>query len=187
MASAGSDFVTVDMRGLKAALVERARSDGISVSALVRGAVAARLGLEPAISEKVRVQQSTVRLSVRLSPSDASRLQANAAEAGLSRGSYLGQLMASTQPLLGAAERSALTDAIVSSNKEVSALNRNVRHLTELLSRGSVRAAQEYRAMLDTVAVDVRRHLALVGAGLRVLLTASRQGGRAVRLEKELT
>jgi hypothetical protein len=39
------DFVTVDMRGLKAALVARAEAQRVSVSVLVRGAVARDLGL----------------------------------------------------------------------------------------------------------------------------------------------
>jgi hypothetical protein len=190
MAWSTVDLVTVDMRRLKAALVERARMDGISLSAWVRGAVAARLGLAGSLqfarSNELQTEEATVRLSVRLSPADADRFQANAAEAGLSRGDYLRQLMATTQSPLSAVERSALTRAIVSSNEEVSALNRNVRHLTELLSRGSVRAAQEYRATLDTLALDVRRHLVLVGRGLAVLLAGSRHRARVIELEKEL-
>ena len=39
------DFVTVDMRGLKAALVTRAHAERVSVSVLVRGAAARDLGL----------------------------------------------------------------------------------------------------------------------------------------------
>jgi hypothetical protein len=38
-------FVTFDMRGLKAALVARARAQRVSVSVLVRDAVARHLGL----------------------------------------------------------------------------------------------------------------------------------------------
>jgi hypothetical protein len=182
-------FVNVDMRGLKAALVERAHSDGISVSALVRGAVAARLGLgsspAPAISNALQADEETVRLSVRLSPSQARCFEANAEEAGLSRGKYVAQLMADVQPL-NSAERSALTAAIVASNEAVSALNRNVRHLTELLSRGSVKPAQEYRAMLDTIGADVRRHLSLVGAGLQVLLPGLPARALNSKREKEL-
>lgn len=39
------DFVTVEMRGLKAGLVARAQAQRVSVSELVRGAVARDLGL----------------------------------------------------------------------------------------------------------------------------------------------
>jgi hypothetical protein len=179
------------MRGLKARLVERARRDGISVSALVRGAVAARLGLaiepERAPASAIQAEEGTVRLSLHLSSFQATSFEASAAAAGLSRGNYLATLMANAPQLPSAAERSALTAAIVGSNEQVSALNRNVRHLTELLSRGSVQAAQQYRAMLDTLGGDVRRHLALVGAGLQVLLTHSRQPAQAVEPDKELS
>jgi len=177
MAFVSPEFVNVDMRGLKAALVERAHSDGISVSALVRGAVAARLGLGSSsastLPDSLQAEdERAVRLSVRLSQPEAECFEANAAAAGVSRGKYLAQLMADVQPL-NAAERAALTAAIVASNETVSTLNRNVRHLTELLSRGSVKAALEYRAMLDTLDGDVRRHLSLVGAGLQVVLPGS--------------
>ncbi len=45
MNTTAHDFVTVDMRGLKAALVARAQGQRVSVSVLVRGAVARDLGL----------------------------------------------------------------------------------------------------------------------------------------------
>ena len=190
MASSAADLVTVDLHGLKAALVDRAHRDGISVSALVRSAVAARLGLGSSSAPTIPAapqakEEGAVRLSVRLSPSHAKCFEANAAEAGLSRGKYVAQLMADVQPL-NATERSALTAAIVASNEAVSALNRNVRHLTELLSRGRVGAAQEYRAMLDTLGADVRRHLSLVGAGLQVLLPGSHSRALTAKHGKEL-
>ena len=45
MNTSSHNFVTVDMRGLKAAMVERALTERVSVSVLVRGAVARELGL----------------------------------------------------------------------------------------------------------------------------------------------
>jgi hypothetical protein len=66
------DFVTVDMRGPKAALVMRARSDRVSVSVLVRSAVARDLGLaesgerSPAAPSASAPNGSTVKLSIRL-------------------------------------------------------------------------------------------------------------------------
>jgi hypothetical protein len=46
MSPVSQEFVTVDMRGLKAALVERSRVDRVSVSSLVRAFVARGLGQE---------------------------------------------------------------------------------------------------------------------------------------------
>jgi hypothetical protein len=44
-------FVTVDMRGLNAALVARAQAERVSVSVLVRGAVAREIGLVEVAAE----------------------------------------------------------------------------------------------------------------------------------------
>jgi hypothetical protein len=53
MSNASRDFVSVDMRGMKAALVALARTRRVGVSAVVRTAVARELGLEgsPDLSE----------------------------------------------------------------------------------------------------------------------------------------
>ena len=59
--------------------------------------------------------------------------------------------------------------ALIASSAEISTLSRNLHHLTSLLRQGSVRAAQEYREMLDTVADDVREHLTLASAVLAEL------------------
>ena len=52
MTSSSHDFVTVDMRGLKAALVARAQAERVSVSAVVRRAVQRELGLADAPAER---------------------------------------------------------------------------------------------------------------------------------------
>ena len=48
MASASNDFVTADLRGMKAALSARARATGLGLSSLVRSAVAKELDLHGA-------------------------------------------------------------------------------------------------------------------------------------------
>ncbi|MGH8265049.1 MAG: hypothetical protein ACRET4_16340, partial [Steroidobacteraceae bacterium] len=48
--------------------------------------------------------------------------------------------------------------ALIASSAELSTLGRNIRHLSSLLRQGDVRPALEYRAMLDTLAGDVRGH-----------------------------
>ena len=52
MNTTAHDFVTVDMRGLKAALVARAQAERVSVSVLVRGAVAREIGLDKAAADQ---------------------------------------------------------------------------------------------------------------------------------------
>ena len=78
MNTTAHDFVTVDMRGLKAALVARAQAQRVSVSVLARGAVARDLGLA-LDSEARRVDGPTsspssavsVKLSIRMTSDEA--------------------------------------------------------------------------------------------------------------------
>lgn len=51
--------------------------------------------------------------------------------------------------------------ALVASSAELSALSRNLHHLTALLRQGDARPALEYRRMLDTLGGDIRVHLGI--------------------------
>ena len=167
------DFVTVDMRGLKAALVARAQAERVSVSVLVRGAVTHELGLNesPETDRKVDLSiaasaSTTVKLSIRFTLAEAAQLAAGARAAGLSRGAYLAGLIGGVAALSGGASRADHLAALVASSAELSTLSRDVHHLTSLLRQGNVRAAQEYRERLDTLAGDVRSHLSLASGVL---------------------
>jgi hypothetical protein len=173
------DFVTVDMRGLKAALVARAQAQRVSVSALVRSAIERELGLaygshEPASQMSASAAPSPmVKLSIRLTTAEAEQLDAGAQRAGLSRGAFLAGLLANVPSLSGdASGRLDCLAALTASSAELSTLSRDVRHLTSLLRHGEVRAAQEYRRMLDTLGDDVRAHLTLAASVLAELRPA---------------
>ena len=167
------DFVTVDMRGLKAALVARAQAQRASVSELVRGAIARQLDLtegsdadRAADAPATGSLSTTVKLSIRFTPAEAARLSAGARAAGLSRGAYLAGLIDGVAALSGGASRADHLAALIASSAELSTLSRDIHHLTSLLRQGNVYAAQEYRGRLDTLAGDVRRHLALAAGVL---------------------
>src|SRR5438309_8570501 len=154
----------------------------MSVSALVRDAVAARLDQGRAVrargsTDQVLLDEYTVRLIVRLFAREARQFTDGAQRAGLSRGAYLVELMQADAKSSTAGQRTAQIAAVVESNANVATLSRNIRHLVALLGQGSVRAAQEYRTMLDGLEGDVRRHLALV-AHLASTLPKPRQRGR---------
>jgi hypothetical protein len=170
MNTSSHDFVTVDMRGLKAALVARARAQRVSVSVLVlvlvRGAVARdlrlALGAEPppsAASVGAASKVAWVKLSIRLTPEEAERLAAGARAAGLSRGAYLAGLVADVPVLTTGASRADHLAALVASSAELLTLSRNIHHLTTLLRQGEFGPARVYREMLDTLAGDIRSHL----------------------------
>ena len=168
MKTPSHDFVTVDMRGLKAALVMRAQAERASVSVVVRRAVERELGLIHA-ARRPDVDgapaASTIKLSIRLTGAEAQQLVAGARRAGLSRGAFLAGLVAGVPSVVdGAAGRPDYLAALNASCAEISTLSRNLHHLTALLRQGQARAAQEYRRMLDTLGNDVRAHLGLASA-----------------------
>jgi hypothetical protein len=178
------DFVTVDMRGLKAALVARAQSQRVSVSALVRAAVERELGLVDASAEPDGVMRaaasagSIVKLSIRLTSGEAEQLDAGARQAGLSRGAFLAGLLANVPSLSGGSgSRLECLAALTASSAELSTLSRDINRLTALLRKGEVRAAQEYRRLLDTLGDDVRAHLSLA-AGVLADLRPARPAAR---------
>jgi hypothetical protein len=178
------EFVTVDMRGLKAALAARAQAERVSLSLVVRRAVERELGLVDAVRESdaestVARFGATVKLSIRLTSAEAQKLAAGARRTGLSRGAYLAGLLAGAPSLdAGSASRPECLAALNASCAELSTLSRNLHHLTALLRQGQVTAAREYRAMLDTIGGDVRQHLQMA-AGLLAELRPPRSTGVA--------
>jgi len=176
MNTTAPDFVTVDMRGLKAALVARAHAQRVSVSALVRGAVARELGVDQAEGQgevagggAVVSRAAPVKLSIRMTADEARQLAAGARNAGLSRGAYLAGLVAGVPALSASSSRSDHLTALRASSAELSTLSRNIHRLTALLRQAEVDAARPYRQALDSVAADVRRHLELAAGVLCAL------------------
>ncbi|MCE9658290.1 MAG: hypothetical protein K8R60_06985 [Burkholderiales bacterium] len=161
------DFVSVDMRGMKAALVAHARARRVGVSTIVRAAVARELGLErPLDSPEARAgafAPEVVKVSIRLSSAEAAQLAAGAREAELSRGAYVGALVSGVAVL---SRRKDHLAALTASCGELAVLSRNIHHLTALLRHGSLRAAEEYREMLDSLKGEVRRHLKVAADAL---------------------
>jgi hypothetical protein len=168
------------LRGLKDALVARAAAERVDVSVVVRRAVERELGVTTATNEPAGGPISppaaggSVKLSIRLTSAVAAQLAAGAARAGLSRSAFVAGLLAEV-PLLvsGSADRPDLLAALNASCAELSTLTRNLHHLTTLLRQGQVRAAMEYREMLDTLGGDVREHLE-IAAGLLADLRPAR-------------
>jgi hypothetical protein len=164
------DFVTVDMRGLKPALLAWAHAQGLSVSAVVRSAIAGTLGVEESAPAREYASVSmpadvAVKISIRIPAGDAHLLAVRARRACLSRGAYLQELLAGTPQGDGPARGEQLR-ALVACNTELAALSRSIRHLTLLLAQGAVRAVQEYRPMLETLDADLRAHVGVASAVL---------------------
>ena len=172
MAPTSRDRISVDLRGLRAALFEQARTRGVSPSDLVRAVLATALDhAAPSLTERsapgtAASSEDRVRLSLRMSRSDALATIRAARVAGLSPGAYVAGLIAGVPVLTSGATRADHLASLIASSAELSTLSRNLHRLTSLLRQGSVSAAREYRDMLDTVADDVRDHLTLASATL---------------------
>ena len=167
------DFVTVEMRGLKAALVARAQAQRVSVSELVRSAVARDLGLSVVEGEPQGVEvphgvrhAASVKLSIRMTAEEAAQLAAGARAAGLSRGAYLAGLVAHV-PVLTAGATWVEHIAILSeSTAELATLSRNLYQLSTLLRGVEDESSRPLRLKLDTLARDVSQHLDLASCAL---------------------
>jgi hypothetical protein len=190
MSTSSHHFVTVDLRGFKAALTARAQAQRVSVSVLVRAAVARDLGLaleaerqQTAASVGAASKVAYVKLSVRMTSDEAERLSAGARAAGLSRGAYLAGLIADVPLLATGASRAERLATLVTSCSELSTLSRNLHHLTTLLRQGEVGPARAYREMLDTLARDIRSHLVLASGVLADLRPRGRSTGAAQQPE----
>ena len=165
MAPSSRDRLSVDLQGLKAALVERARLAGTSPSSWVRTTLAESLG-GPAGpfdgSRPPRLQArdaSRVRLTLRMSRADASAVLAAARLAGLPPGDFVADLLAGQPVPMPASDRAETVGALIAACAELSTFSRNLSHLVSLLRQGAFRPAEEYRPMLTTLSIDVREHL----------------------------
>ena len=184
MNTSSHDFVTVEMRGLKASLVARAQAQRVSVSELVRSAVARDLDLSVVEGEPQSVEvphgaehTASVKLSIRMTAMEAGQLAAGARAAGLSRGAYLAGLVAHVPVLTGGVSRVEHIAALSESTAELATLSRNLHLLSTLLRRGDDESSKPLRLMLNTLARDVRQHLDLASSALADLQPRSRSAG----------
>lgn len=185
MAPSSRDRLSVDLRGLKAALFDQAKATGVSPSCLVRTLLVQ--GLKPVDGAHVALVPShrpagddKVRISIRLTATEAKALTQAAHAAELPVGAFLVRLLGgiSPVPVLGAGSARA---ALAASCAELSSLTRALRHLTDLLRHGDIQAAVKYRTALDSAANDIRTHLRLASQVLEDLRPDLRRAQAAHR------
>ena len=161
----GRDRISVDLRGFGPAVAARAAARAISVSELVREALARDVALNDAVRAPAVVVAhhagDSVRLSLRMTREQALTLRRCAQAAALATGAYIAALVAREPSVSSRAPRADAAAALVSSCSVLAVLARDLRHLTQLLGQGEIQAAQEYRARLDEVAGTVQSHLRL--------------------------
>lgn len=184
METKSRERISVDLQGLKPALLARSRDQGVSPSELVRKALEQALGVPIEAGQGVdlrprpRRSGDRARLCLRMGHQDAMAVLAAAKRAGMSPGDYVANLVAGVPVLLNGGSRSEHLAALTASNSHMSDLSRNIHALTRLLTQANVAQARGYRDMLDTLDGDVRRHLELAAGALAEL----RGLGRSTRV-----
>jgi hypothetical protein len=172
MKTSSRDRISVDLHGLKAMLVERSHALALSPSELVRKVLVKELGQPAGVdslphrSHLLRPLGTRTRLCLRMLVDDAAATLEAARRAGMSPGDYVVGLVAGVPAILRGGGQADHVVALTASNAELSTLSRNIYHLTHLLRQAEVGPALYYRDMLDTLSVDVRRHLALASGVL---------------------
>ena len=139
MAPSSRDRISVDLRSLRAALLDQARDRGVTPSDLVRGALAEPPG---DIDSDQRVLGSAthrsapngrVRLSLRLATDQARAITLAAKAAVLPTGDCVAGPVAGVPVLSAGANCTDHLAALIASSAEISTLSRNIHHLTWLL------------------------------------------------------
>lgn len=165
MAPSSRDRLSVDLHGLKAALVERARLAGTSPSGWVRSTLAEALGGPAGSVDGTRPPRletrdaSRVRLTLRMPRAEAAAVLASARLAGQLPGDFVADLVAGQPAPMPARDRAETVGALIAACAELSTFSRNLSHMVSLLRQGALRPVEEYRPMLATLSHDVREHL----------------------------
>ena len=122
---------------------------------IVRRAAARELEIVKASSEQdgstcpAPASTAIVKLSIRLTSGEAEQLAVGARRSGVSRGAFLANLIAGGSASGASPSRADLLTALSASCSELSTLRRNLHRLVFLLRESQLRAALEYREVLD--------------------------------------
>lgn len=172
METKSRERISVDLQGLKTALLARSQAQGISPSDFVRKALEQALGVATEAAEGVDLRPphkrsgGRARLCLRMERDGAMAVVAAAKRSGMCAGDYVAGLVAGVPVLLNGGSRSEHIEALTASSFHLSSLSRDIRALTHLLTQANVEQALVYRNMLDALEGDVRRHLVFAAGAL---------------------
>lgn len=175
METQSRERISVDLQGLKPALLARSQALGVSPSELMRKTLEQALSISAAAAEGVdrrltpKRSGGRARLCLRMERDGVMAVMAAARRAGMSPGDYVAGLVAGVPVLLNGGSRSEHIEALTASSFHLSSLSRNLHALTRLLTQANVEQARVYREMLDTLEGDVRRHLVFASGALAAL------------------
>jgi len=167
MAPTSRDRVGVDLRGIGDAVRAAARARQITVAAFAREALIEAIGRPsrlPEVSAAELGRPEIVKLTLRMRQPEAEALNLNANRLGLSYGEYVARLVRQRPLPMPAAERAADRAALMASCDNLAALSVDLAALMRLLRMAKSAEVEKYRRRIETVDLDIRRHLDRVSA-----------------------
>lgn len=167
MAPPARDRVGVDLRGIGDAVRSAARARHSTVAAFAREALVEAMGRPSILPEGPAAQfgrAEIVKLTLRLREPEAAALILNASGLGLSYGEYVARLVRQTPLPMPATERAADRAALMASSDNLAALSVDLAAFMRLLRMGKSAEVEKYRRRIETVDLEIRRHLDRVSA-----------------------
>ena len=170
MAHDPRERVTIDLRGLGAAVQLRAAAERTAVAAIARRAISAMLDASApqaelfsavaAAAPRVPPDRLPVKVTVRMSATHALTLATRAHSADVSQGVYVAGLLDNAPPPPQPPDHRAAVGALLSSTDQLAVLSADLNVFMRLLGRGNPAALEPYRASVMSLKRDVLGHLA---------------------------
>jgi len=167
MAPTSRDRVGVDLRDIGDAVRAAARARHSTVAAFARDALVEAIGRPGTASERITAEfgeTEIVKLTLRMRQHEAEALILSAGGLGLSYGEYVARLVTRVPLPRPAAERAADRAALMASSDNLAALSVDLAAFIRLLHRAKSAEAENYRHRIETVDLEIRRHLDRVSA-----------------------
>ena len=187
MAADARDRVTIDLRGLGAALHACASARQVTVAALARLAIAAMLRGDSARDAHVANDgqpavepHRVIKVTIRLSVAHAVRLATRARAADVSQGAYVAGLIDGLPPQIRPRDHAELIAGLAASTTELAAVAADINAFMRLLTHDSERVAPQTQERWYRFAEDIRDHLTLASDTLSALRPARRRGPTAI-------
>ena len=170
MAHDPRECLTIDLRGLGAAVQSRAAAEHTTVAALARRAITAMLDTPASQAElfsavaaaapRVPPDGVPVKVTVRMSATHAVTLATRAHSADVSQGAYVAGLLDNAPPPPQPPDHRVAIGALLNSNDQLAALSADLNAFMRLLGRGNPAALEPYRTSVMSLNKDVQGHLA---------------------------
>lgn len=173
------DRVTIDLRGIRREIEAEAARRQLTTAAFVRHAVRAMIGEASLDVDTVPPPDAsgcqTVKVTLRLDAVYALLLSSRARRADVSQGTYVARLMAGPPAQALPPDHRQAVAALMASTDRLAALSSDLNAFMRLVGRVPGSKLEPYRASIQSLADDVRVHLASAAALVAALHATGRR------------